>query len=650
MSIRPKSNKDHLKYQSKPLSAVLPTKCESDPLIFLTTARTFVDLHPFANGEGERDGPSGTWLGPFKGRPELIRQLAPALHDRLLPLAKKSVSGMLNSLRAWWRIFDAAEAVGEPPVTTVLDLSNVHRQLAYDAGMRRTAFTQFISIANVTRQILKARQLHWATPSDPEAIRNIPPTWQSDMLRHALKRAWYSIVDRWTLADRLLSKDDPVDDESERLRRNYRFYISQQSRHKTARPSYAAMRAGFSTNKAFYDSGLNLLDMLRGFYPDGDDIRTAFHLCLITTGWNPAVLLNIDIEGEYITAHPKNAGRYILRSTKDRAGGTEITTEGLFKTQFGAGFIIRVLIERSAPLRQTLRADLHAETSKLDVCTDARELLELQAKIKVMQDALRSPWLYAATNSVGIKWLHDDNYAQGGERQFLKRFIDSLNRKLQPGRRLAFVNPTDLRDIYAANIYRASGGSILAVMKALQHRSLRSTPAYITNLLIKLEHQNLIIALGNDLWKEIKIRGRIDPTILAKNARYGPMTAEEEERLIYYRSLPKTRMGTSCRSPNTPPAHIAPDFVQDGRKVCDVQRCLLCVEHAVILEESVDGIAKRCAELRQIRSKIGQAAWLASSFDEELGNVDAVLTLFDAEKVEQLIHKYTAELTIHGFA
>ncbi len=650
MSIRPKADKDHLKDQAQALIAVLPTTLEADPLVFLTTGKTLVDLHPFARGEGERDKPGGIWLGPFKGRPELILQLAPALKDRLLPLAEKSVIGMLNSLRGWWRIFDVAEAAGEPVVTTVADLSNVHKQLAYDAGMRSGAFGQFVSVANVVRQLRKVGQLHWPSPTDPTPRRDIPPTWQSDILRHALKRAWYSIVDRWALADRLLSTDDPVDAECERLRKNYRFYAAEQVRHKNPRPSFAAMREGFSTNKAFYDTGLNLQDMLRGFYPDGDDIRTAFHLCLITTGWNPAVLLNIRIDEEYIIAHPKNPGRYILRSTKDRAGGTEITTEGLFKTQAGAAFIVQHLIQRTAPLRKELRKTLEAEIKKLEICTDGRELLELQATIKDIQEALNSPWIYAASNNVEIKWLHDDNFAQAGNKQFIRRFIDSINRKLAPDRRLAHINPTDLRDIFAVNVYRASGGSILAVMKALGHRSLSSTPAYLSNTLVKLEHRKLTLAFGNGFWSEIKTHGRVDPTILAKIARYGPVTPDEFQRLIFYRSLPKTRMGTRCKSPHTPPAHIAPDFVPDGVKVCEPQRCLLCIEHAVILEDSLPGIARRCAELRSIRSESGQAAWVGSSFSEELENVEAALTLFDTAEVERLLSEYGAEPAIHSFA
>jgi len=650
MSIRTKADKDHLKDHALPLAAVLPTTLDDDPLVFLTASKVLVDLHPFAAGAGERASPTGIWLGPFKGRPKLIRELAPALKDRLLPLAEKSVIGMLNSLRGWWRVFDAAEAAGEPVLISVLQLSNVHKQLAYDVGMRRGAFTQFVSVANIVRQIGKATQLYWPPPNDPEPRRDIPPTWQSDVLRHALKRAWYAVIDRWSLADQLLTADGPLDVESQRLQINYRFYAAEQVRLGTPRPKFSDMRSGFTTNAAFYATGLNGLDMLRGFHPDGDDIRTAFHLCLITTGWNPAVLLNIDVEDEYIGPHPKSPDRYILRSTKDRAGGAEMTSEGLFKTQAGAGFIIQYIIRRTAPLREELRKSLCAIQEDIKRCIVPKQLLALQAKAKKLEGAIRTPWLYAATNHSEVQWLHDDNYAQGGERQFLRRFIESLNKQLPADKHLAHINPTDLRDIYAANVYRASGGSILAVMKALGHRRLSSTPSYLANTLIRLEHRKLILGFGNGFWGEIRTHGRIDPTILAKISRHGPVIPAEEQRLIFYRSLPRTRVGTRCTSPHTPPVRIAPDFVPDGVKVCDVQRCLLCIEYAVILEDSLPGIARRSVELSAIRERMGLVAWGTSSFREELENVELALDLFDRASVEDLLAKFRSDPVICDFA
>jgi hypothetical protein len=53
--------------------------------------------------------------------------------------------------------------------------------------------------------------------------------------------------------------------------------------------------------------------MLCGSYPDSFDIRVAFHLCMATTGWNPAVLLSLDVTTSIIEKHPKDPGRYILR-------------------------------------------------------------------------------------------------------------------------------------------------------------------------------------------------------------------------------------------------------------------------------------------------------------------------------------------------
>jgi hypothetical protein len=105
--------------------------------------------------------------------------------------------------------------------------------------------------------------------------------------------------------------------------------------------------------------------MLCGSYPDSFDIRVAFHLCMATTGWNPAVLLSLDVTTSIIEKHPKDPGRYILRGTKARTGGAEQLSEGLLKSQGSAGFIIQALIARTKSLRESLINDLHVYKASL---------------------------------------------------------------------------------------------------------------------------------------------------------------------------------------------------------------------------------------------------------------------------------------------
>src|SRR5438045_170432 len=93
MGIRAGNNtQDQLRYLgSAPTLALVvnpsPPSSYEDPLRFETSHTDkpcFVDLTVFKNGELTKPSTrGGTWAGPFKGRPELIAELLPAIRDQL---------------------------------------------------------------------------------------------------------------------------------------------------------------------------------------------------------------------------------------------------------------------------------------------------------------------------------------------------------------------------------------------------------------------------------------------------------------------------------------------------------------------------------------------------------------------------------------
>lgn len=651
MSIKAKPNKDHLKELAKPLVAVQGAKppAGEDPLVFFTAHPEYpglVDLRMFATGRSDnpRAGGAGSWKGPFKGRPELILQLLPALKDQMLPLAMKSIQGYLNSLRGWWRVLDAVEAAGGPVVKSVTELSNVHKQLAYDRKMLGLPFSLFLGICNTVRQALGTRPLQWPTPTDPKYTRQLPPTEQTDYLRRALKHVWYGVIDRWERADELRATGVASDPESARLLANYVLFAEEQVRLRHPRPPFDRIKENFKSNNDFYSRGYNLNDMICGSFPDGDDIRVAFHLCLATTGWNPAVLLNIDAQGEYIEEHPKDPKRYVLRSIKARADDTEMVSVGLFKCQFSAGFIVQRLIARTAPLRARLERILRAVEWRLSRTADPAKRTELKVKEAHFRRGLRSAWLYAATNKADINWLDDQNYSHTTSKgAFIKWFIDALNTKLPEARRLAHIDPTDFRDAYALSVYRASGGSIYAVMKALGQRSLASTPDYLLNTEAQRQERKVFLGFANGLWSEVEVHRRIDTSVIAIISRDGRITEDQRKRLEDYRTFMTTRMGTKCADPRNPPARLDPDFVPNGKMLCRTQRCLLCIEHAVLVAESVVGIVKRFVALKGHKESVSLASWVGTSFEEELNNIELALQHFASEDVARLVKKFSED-------
>ncbi|WP_197386311.1 hypothetical protein [Ralstonia pseudosolanacearum] len=627
-----------------------------DPLQFFTlhpTKPCFVDLRPFRDGEARPPKRNGDQLGTFRGRPALIAELAPAIHDQIIPLAERSVIQTLGAVRAWWRIFDAVEADPEAPiVASVADLSDLHRQVALDSGMYRETFSLFLGLANITRTALGLRRLHWDSPARRDSKRRLPPQWQTDLVRHKLKHRWLAVVERWTLADALRRQAAPLvnrDTEKNayegqaRLLRNYQRFDAVVARTGHPRPSQEQLYDGQSRN-TFYYHGYSVVDMMLGSYPDGDDIRAAFHLCLATTGWNAAVLLSLDVNESFLESHPKDPSRYVLRGKKARAGGAEQVTEGLFKTRGGAGFILRTLMERTAPLRAQLNRELlECQVSLQSGIGDQDNTTATRKRLIELQQAVRSPWLHVSKIGSGIQWLHDENFYGSLEKltnTYLGDFITNINNKRDEGQKVSLFTASDFRDAYAAHVYRASGGSILAVMRALGHRHVSSTSIYLNNSLLKEEHRKLFSTFSFALWDESITEGKIDPTILAHWSRYGEVTPEHKRRLHSYRGLLISRIGIGCKNPQQPPKHIAPGFVGDGKSMCPVQRCTLCTENAVILPESLSGLCKRLAELRYLRTSMGLGAFLESSFPKELDNTELALLAFDSLAVENNLNDW----------
>lgn len=658
MSIRANQNqKDHLHESPVELTLVENNskEPEGDALLFWTahpTKKTLVDLRMLRDGQLAPKTPGGAikWTGPFKGRPELVSEMLPALQDQLAPMAPHSVHQITNTLKSWWRALDSleADAQGQPALTSTVQLSALHRQRAVERNVDRLAFNSFLLLANKTRVALGHRPLFWPRLEQKNTSRKLPPPWQTDMLRRELKHRWYSVLDRWALADSMrvgggplvsAQKDPALFAIQTRLLRNYRFLDEAIKESGHPRPGGLAGKHETLNSKQYYAQGYDQLEMLEGLYPSGGDVRAAFLLCLATTGWNPAVLLDLPVGTEFIHAHPKDPKRYILRGLKAR-GGVEQVSEGLFKSQASAATVLRTLMARTEPLRAQLRIELRKLESQF-VEAGSADKNTIQKKIESLTEGVRSPWLYVTIKGEGIHWL---TKRDNGSTEFLAGFINQLNSKRGPDEQLAVLKASDFRDAYAASVYHASGGSILAVMKALSHRRLASTQGYLENTLLKEEHRALYETFSAGLWHEIKVHRRVDPTLLAKWSRDGSVTDEERERLAGYRSLMRSRIGVGCKDPHNPPTHIAPSFNADGNSLCHVQRCLLCTEHAVIFPDSLLGICKRSAELQHIRQNMSVAAFMQTSFKEELDNTEIALVAFDAGSVAVHVADWTVRI------
>ncbi|KHA77549.1 hypothetical protein NC77_17180 [Janthinobacterium lividum] len=662
MSIR-KYDKDHLKERSGVASAalvVLEGPESGDPLIFWTkhdTESHQINLHEFA--EGRIESKTGKEIfTPFSGRPHLIRQLATGIKDQLLGARPRTASNWITALRAWWRILDAVEAAAEQTGTCVTRLEDVrqltaiHAEFAHRCGMNAMAFSLFRTLADTIRLAIGARALHWQAPERPDVKRHLPPEDQVKVLRFALMHAWRGVLEKWALIDRFLSEFAITANNSSEadLHRHAQYMRSIQRKFWKVLPTPDELRDGVHQASFSGKTGLNLKTLRGTVFPTRWDVDAAFHLCLANTGWNQSTLLALDVEKKILFTHPKdhpdnfykrfvlNPETYALTGNKARSGNKEQKVVGLWKTTAGPGHIIRIHMERVEPLRELLKARLVEERRRyVELARDGISYEESASqfeRVQRLEQGCRSVWLYV--DGFGdIVWLHSRNHESyfsddGKKMTFLTFMLNQLNAKraVQNKVPIPHVTQADFRDFFAAYVWRASGGNILAVKRALGHARLGTTSGYLDNNVLNKEADDAARGFLNALVDELG-KGRLDLTILAHLHRYGTVTPELEQRLAEYRAMARSRMKIACKEPRNPPSQIR----ISGQGFCDDNRCLLCPENAVLLPESYDGIAMRVEEILELQACLPIETWLNADYPLELKNNLAALRLFDLNLV-----------------
>ncbi len=655
MSIR-HYEKDHLKEHAGVELATLEPPAlpeHRDLLKFWTehpTENTLIDLTLFAEGEYER--PRGAtvkqWRGPFTGRPQLIRQMAPTIKEICFGYSDESVRSLYAAFRGWWRLLDAVEneaaARGQPMsrVEDVCLLQSMHSEFAHRSRMRQPKFNLFLTCANSILRNLGAPMLYWNARRDATPKRDLPPEDQTHALRIALKQAWEAVRREWIRLDRVRTAGFvPQTEEEAELLRHWRYFNGKQQAYSKALPTSAELCNGTSPSQFSEKTGMGISIMRAVAFPTRWDVDAAFHLCLANTGWNPAVLYSLNVENkeQFLRQHHKDDGRYLLIGTKVKAGGKEQPVSGLWKTRWGPGRIIKDWMARVEPLREQLKVEVaRARKQYAQMEQDGASPDELGRQFGAIQNleaGCRSVWLYVSAGGE-IIWLEQRD--SGGHRlngkqvPYLAVLIDQLNREraTRGDVPIPSVVQSDFRDIFATFLWRQSGGNLFVVMRLLNHAHLATTERYVDNTILNAERDQLARTFLDHLFAELG-KGRVDIAILTHLQRHGAVTPEMEARLHDFRALQRSRIGVACKDPTHPPPEIQPKT--DGLRLCTPQRCLLCKPHAVILPESLAGVAMRVEELEAIQRAISVETWLASDYRQELSNGLDVLRLFSADDV-----------------
>ena len=542
MTIR-RTDKDHLA-ELPPSLALSPPPLhvvDRDSLTFWTqhpTKSCFVDLIPFAVGQTQPKqmhvGALKRWNGSYSGRPKLIRELSPAIRDKLIGATASTCTGFTHRLRKWWRLFDEIESHQTESghviarVRGVGDLSHFHQQFAVQR-FGPNEFSSFTSVANTTRRALKLPDLGWAGPEQFQSNRKLPTSEQAQHLFFRIKKGWLAAVDLWRLVDALvISGHKPRDQQETLLLENARFYAQS-----TARPlpdgrllitvdelvSHWEQRTG-TKRLSMYRKGLTPARMHALIYPTAEDIRMGFHLALIGSGWNVQTMLDLQVDFDphaqsrtpFLRNHPLDQNRYILTGFKER-GHSEHDLHGDWRTDRSPGSIVKALVERTWTLRlEVLRRLQIAEKQLLDSNDSVNQTEPIGHSLKLtdvksirntvieLRRMARSVWLYLDRN--GIQALSE--YTFKGHPIFLKAMITELNKGRSLDLQIPDITASDFRDIYAEFIYRTTGGSIFAVQQALGHKNVSTTGKYLDNTVINKLSARTFTCYTNEMWDLLK--------------------------------------------------------------------------------------------------------------------------------------------------
>lgn len=673
MTIR-KISKDHLQLRRAELSLVDSREFlhrTDNPLKFWTLHATkpcLVDLTDFEVGQDKpkKPGMEDRWLGGYSGRPSLIHELLPAIKEKLMWATEKTCRGCIADLKSWWRLFDEMEEVPThhtalAPTRSVKDLTHLHQQMAVQRFSPGT-FSAFRSVADMTRRAIGMRPLAWNGPESLKPSRDIPTRAQSRALFTHIKRAWFEAIDRWNLVDDMLAKRrTPTNEEQVGWLLNARYIhpligIEDFPTTETLKKLWK-QDTGRSENTMWRD-GLAIDTMFAAFFPTAFEIRMGFHLALIGGGWNVQTLLDLRVNATapisdcmpFLRNHPQDPTRYVMTGYKER-GASDHSMHGDWKSDRSPGQIIRTIVERTWPLRQETVRLLRIAEQKLSELVAARAEVALVTKARLavleLQRKSRSVWLYRTRS--GIQALNEESYDKFERNTpILRIVIARINERRTANEDLIpRVCASDFRDIFAEYVYRISGGSVLAVQKALGHRSPFTTAKYLDNKIINADSARTFVTYTDEMWAMCITSGRLDHTTLRQIVEREHITPAQRLRLTEYRKLKMSRLGIGCKDPSRPPTWLDPQFKPDGRTLCASHRCTLCLENAVIAPEALEGLAMRLAELQHIRSRIpiehfcrgGEVSW-----QTELQNTETALLGFEATSVQATLAKWSRRI------
>ena len=622
-----------------------------------------VDLVEFARGgraDEVRCFNRETWGGDFRGRPGFAAQIA-ELFRLEAPSSQKSVR-LRCAMRCLLRFLDVVDPDG--CVRAVGDLTDAHglefRRWAEAVG----ASHHYVFLLNAVGRM---RELGGQAPLLWPARKPDRPPLLDDVDQQGLRRLFHAFRHEARAVKRMFAEGEQLANSGQdprggtdeagpetpgwHNRRDQAWLV----RHLTGRRllSKAEIREQggqslYKTNcvarphlgPAYLPPGMGgqgsrgVFEKLRWFHPAYEDIAVYLWLFLLATGWNLATCLSLDVseEAAWVHDHPYKTDAKLLHAYKSRAG-RQVFAFSAVRPEFHPYQILKFIIARTEPLRETLRHRLAAEERR---CA-TKPSHASEAEIARLRGAIRSPWLYQTLNRVGFVEVitNEDNTRLNK----IARITAQRAGLLEQHPALAAMTTAVARDGWMAHAYEQSGYSVIMAQLAGQHSDARSLLHYLRRRRYRSHSELAMRRVQNAAFAEIEAGRPLDATRLRLLVESGGVTPEQEKRLLDHRM--RTRLGMGCLDPSHPPRHVSPNH-REGT-LCRVQRCTGC-QLGVVFEESLRPLARRQAELLHLQRSLPFAVWAQSSFGDELRSIALTLEHFDPEQVRTVTEEWQAKL------
>lgn len=629
---------------SPTISPIIDAKTIGDSLIFWTDhpkSSIKIDMTELSTGNG-CEKTYFNRIKRFKGRPTLIKELAPAIFSTFRLSPATTARSILPSLRTFWTLFDEFEH--EQEIHSVTDIDDFTGFLQQRAGISASQRALFLRVLNVVREKRGIPILYWTTNDVPMPSTALPIFEHVKEIYHVLKHRATQLRERWEKADRDAAVGTDWSGGLTKRHSRVHGYWSAAENHATFRgivlalkhpcPSKDMIGERLATPNA--TAVKKRAEALYGLYPSMLDTQYLLYLFILKTGWNATTALAIDIE-DYLTPHPIASTHHVIHSYKAR-GNTEQIAIGLNKSLLSPGGILSLIIERTKPLRERLISNLR---QLYTIRKNDGSNPKLDSEIKRLESEKSSPWLFIGISSAEPRALTNFNclLVTDGHTQTsgLRLIIRDINQARSVDKHLSYdITLTSLRDSYISHEYETSGYSWLVAKLAAGHKSMESLKSYLASRHFKAHGDRKVKQLTNILWSEIRLHRCVDPAILRARMDRGELT--EAQRLTL---TSRTRVGTGCSDFENPPKYLAPNH-NDGDG-CRIQRCTLC-HHAVLFDDSYEFLARRVAELEHIHRNIPFVSWSQSSYQLELDNAMAALSQFDNKLVQSRIDFWKGEI------